>query len=68
MKMEADTKMNIEIPTGAITLDLALGVGVFPWAGDRIYGPNPRENNRGVAYGCQAQKLAVLPFIDAERP
>ena len=35
MKMgEADTKMNIDvIPTGAITLDLALGVGGFPAAG-----------------------------------
>ena len=69
MKMgEADTKMNIDvIPTGAITLDLALGVGGIPgFQVIEITDPNHQENHRGVAYGAEVQNLGIAAFIDAE--
>ena len=71
MKMgEADTKMNIEvIPTGAITLDLALGVGGIPRGRViEIYGPESSgKTTVALHMAAEAQKLGgIAAFIDAE--
>jgi len=71
MKMgEADTKMNIDvIPTGAITLDLALGVGGIPRGRViEIYGPESSgKTTVALHMVAEAQKLGGIDaFIDAE--
>jgi recombination protein RecA len=71
MKMgEADTKMNIDvIPTGAITLDLALGVGGIPRGRViEIYGPESSgKTTVALHMVAEAQKLGgIAAFIDAE--
>lgn len=71
MKMgEADTKMNIDvIPTGAITLDLALGVGGIPRGRViEIYGPESSgKTTVALHMAAEAQKLGgIAAFIDAE--
>jgi recombination protein RecA len=71
MKMgEADTKMNIDvIPTGAITLDLALGVGGIPRGRViEIYGPESSGKTTVALHMiAEAQKLGgIAAFIDAE--
>jgi recombination protein RecA len=71
MKMgEASTKMNIEvIPTGAITLDLALGIGGIPRGRIiEIYGPESSgKTTVALHMAAEAQKLGgIAAFIDAE--
>ncbi|NLW56097.1 MAG: recombinase RecA [Firmicutes bacterium] len=67
---EADTKMNIEvIPTGAITLDIALGVGGIPRGRIiEIYGPESSgKTTVALHMVAEAQKLGgIAAFIDAE--
>ncbi|HHW11971.1 MAG TPA: recombinase RecA [Firmicutes bacterium] len=67
---EADTKMNIDvIPTGAITLDLALGVGGIPRGRViEIYGPESSgKTTVALHMVAEAQKLGgIAAFIDAE--
>ena len=61
---EASAKMNVEtIPTGALSLDIALGVGGIPRGRVvEIYGPESsgktttgvfRQNDRRPAYDCR---------------
>ncbi len=71
MKMgEADTKMNIDvIPTGAITLDVALGVGGIPRGRvNEIYGPESSgKTTVALHMVAEAQKLGgIAAFIAAE--
>jgi len=71
MKMgEASAKMNVEvIPTGAITLDLALGVGGIPRGRVvEIYGPESSgKTTVALHIAAEAQRLGgVAAFIDAE--
>ncbi|NLM36808.1 MAG: recombinase RecA, partial [Firmicutes bacterium] len=71
MKMgEADAKMNIDvIPTGAVTLDLALGVGGIPRGRViEIYGPESSgKTTVALHMVAEAQKLGgIAAFIDAE--
>ncbi|HBG17057.1 MAG TPA: recombinase RecA, partial [Firmicutes bacterium] len=71
MKMgEAGAKMNIEtIPTGAITLDLALGVGGIPRGRIiEVYGPESSgKTTVALHMAAEAQKLGgIAAFIDAE--
>ena len=67
---EAVDKMNIEvIPTGAITLDLALGVGGVPRGRIvEIYGPESSgKTTVALHIAAEAQRLGgVAAFIDAE--
>lgn len=67
---EADTKMNIDvIPTGAITLDLALGVGGVPRGRViEIYGPESSgKTTVALHMAAEAQKMGgIAAFIDAE--
>jgi recombination protein RecA len=67
---EAGTKMNIEvIPTGAITLDLALGVGGIPRGRViEIYGPESSgKTTVALHMAAEAQRLGgIAAFIDAE--
>ena len=67
---EADTKMNIDvIPTGAITLDLALGVGGIPRGRViEIFGPESSgKTTVALHMVAEAQKLGgIAAFIDAE--
>ena len=71
MKMgEAATKMNIEvIPTGALSLDLALGVGGIP--GEELLRFMDRNLREKLPWPCilrlKRQKLGgIAAFIDAE--
>ena len=71
MKMgEAGAKMNIEtIPTGAITLDLALGVGGIPRGRIiEVYGPESSgKTTVALHMAAEAQKLGgIAALIDAE--
>lgn len=67
---EAADKMNIEvIPSGAISLDLALGVGGFPRGRVvEIYGPESSgKTTVALHLAAEAQKIGgVAAFIDAE--
>ena len=67
---EANTKMNIDvIPTGAITLDLALGVGGVPRGRViEIYGPESSgKTTVALHMVAEAQKMGgIAAFIDAE--
>ena len=63
---EASAKMNIEvIPTGALSLDIALGVGGIPRGRViEIYGP---ESSGALHMIAEAQKMGgYAAFIDAE--
>lgn len=71
MKMgEASAKMHVEvIPTGAITLDLALGVGGVPRGRViEIYGPESSgKTTVALHIAAEAQRLGgIAAFIDAE--
>lgn len=71
MKMgEVADKMNIEvIPSGAISIDLALGVGGFPRGRVvEIYGPESSgKTTVALHLAAEAQKIGgVAAFIDAE--
>ena len=69
---EASTKMNIEvIPTGALSLDIALGVGGIPRGRVvEIYGPESSGKTKttvALHMIAEAQKLGgYAAFIDAE--
>lgn len=67
---EAGAKMRVEvIPTGAITLDLALGVGGVPRGRVvEIYGPEASgKTTVALHIAAEAQKLGgIVAFIDAE--
>ena len=67
---EASTKMNIEvIPTGALSLDIALGVGGIPRGRViEIYGPESSGKTTVALHMiAEAQKLGgYAAFIDAE--
>lgn len=67
---EASTKMNIEvIPTGALSLDIALGVGGIPRGRVvEIYGPESSgKTTVALQMIAEAQKLGgYAAFIDAE--
>ncbi|MFH1062382.1 MAG: recombinase RecA [Candidatus Omnitrophota bacterium] len=70
MKLGQDTKLDVEaIPTGALTLDLALGVNGFPRGRViEIFGPEASgKTTLCLSTAAQAQKLGgVAAFIDAE--
>ena len=67
---EASAKMNIEvIPTGALSLDIALGVGGIPRGRViEIYGPESSGTTTVALHMiAEAQKMGVYAaFIDAE--
>lgn len=67
---EASAKMSVEvIPTGAITLDLALGVGGIPRGRVvEIYGPESSgKTTVALHIAAEAQRLGgIAAFIDAE--
>ena len=67
---EASAKMNIEvIPTGALSLDIALGVGVIPRGRViEIYGPESSGKTTVALHMiAEAQKMGgFAAFIDAE--
>lgn len=70
MKLGEHTKMNVSaIPTGSLTLDLALGIGGLPRGRIvEIYGPES-SGKTTLALSCvaQCQKTGgVAAFIDAE--
>ncbi|HOJ77308.1 MAG TPA: recombinase RecA [Bacillota bacterium] len=70
MKMGDSAKLNIEtIPTGAISLDLALGVGGIPRGRIiEIYGPESSgKTTVALHIAAEAQRLGgIAAFIDAE--
>src|SRR3954467_3941898 len=70
MKMgEANARLSIDvIPTGAIALDIALGVGGVPRGRViEIYGPESSGKTTLAQHiVAQAQKSGVAAFIDAE--
>ena len=70
MKLGQDTKLNVAaIPTGALSLDIALGVGGFPRGRIvEIYGPEASgKTTLSLSAAAQAQKMGgVAAFIDAE--
>ncbi|MFH1459272.1 MAG: recombinase RecA [Candidatus Omnitrophota bacterium] len=70
MKLGQDTKLNIEaIPTGALSLDIALGVGGFPRGRIvEIYGPEASgKTTLSLSAAVVAQNRGgVAAFIDAE--
>ncbi len=70
MKLGQNTKLDIDvIPTGALTLDLALGVNGLPRGRViEIYGPEASgKTTLCLSTAAQAQKLGgVAAFIDAE--
>ncbi|MFA4888027.1 MAG: recombinase RecA [Candidatus Omnitrophota bacterium] len=70
MKLGADVKMNVEsIPTGALTLDIALGIGGLPCGRVvEIFGPEA-SGKTTLTLSCirEVQKKGgVAAFIDAE--
>jgi len=70
MKLGADTKLNVDaIPTGALSLDLALGVGGVPRGRIvEIFGPES-SGKTTLIYHVLAQAQArggVCAFVDAE--
>ena len=70
MKLGQDFKVNIAaIPTGALTIDMALGVGGFPRGRvTEIYGPESSgKTTLSLSVIANAQKLGgQAAFIDAE--
>ncbi len=70
MKLGQDTKLNVGvIPTGALSLDIALGVGGFPRGRVvEVYGPESSgKTTLCLSAAAQAQKMGgVAAFIDAE--
>lgn len=70
MKLGQDTKVNVEIiPTGALSLDLALGVGGLPRGRVvEIFGPESSgKTTLTLSVIAEAQKRGgVAAFIDAE--
>lgn len=70
MKLGQESKMNIDvIPTGALALDIALGVGGLPRGRVvEIYGPEASgKTTLSLSAAAQAQKMGgVAAFIDAE--
>src|SRR5690554_6961355 len=67
---EAGARMQVDfIPTGAITLDLALGIGGVPRGRSvEIYGPEASgKTTVALHIAAEAQKLGgIAAFIDAE--
>ena len=66
---EAGAKMQVDfIPTGAVTLDLALGLGSSRGRIVEIYGPEASgKTNVALHIAAEAQKLGgIVAFIDAE--
>ncbi|MCG2711462.1 MAG: recombinase RecA [Candidatus Omnitrophica bacterium] len=70
MKLGQDTKLNVAvIPTGALSLDIALGVGGLPRGRIiEVYGPEASgKTTLSLSAAAQAQKMGgVAAFIDAE--
>ena len=70
MRLGANTKFDIAvIPTGALSLDLAMGVGGFPRGRViEVYGPESSgKTTLCLSVAVQAQRLGgVAAFIDAE--
>lgn len=70
MKLGQDTKVDVPvIPTGAVTLDLALGIGGVPRGRVvEIFGPESSgKTTLSLSIVAQAQRLrGVAAFIDAE--
>ena len=70
MRLGESTAMDVEtIPTGALSLDLALGVGGLPRGRVvEIYGPESSGKTTVALHAiAEAQKLGgVAAFIDAE--
>ncbi|MFH1093244.1 MAG: recombinase RecA [Candidatus Omnitrophota bacterium] len=70
MKLGQDTKLDVAIiPTGALSLDIALGVGGFPRGRIvEVYGPEASgKTTLSLSVAAQAQKMGgVAAFIDAE--
>ncbi|MBU4478113.1 MAG: DNA recombination/repair protein RecA, partial [Candidatus Omnitrophica bacterium] len=70
MKLGQESKMNIDvIPTGALALDIALGVGGLPRGRIvEIFGPEASgKTTLSLSTAAQAQKTGgVAAFIDAE--
>ncbi|MBN2285301.1 MAG: recombinase RecA [Tissierellales bacterium] len=70
MKLGADSKLNVEaIPTGALPLDIAMGIGGFPKGRIiEIYGPESSGKTTVALHGvAEAQKRGgIAAFIDAE--
>ncbi|MBB6099554.1 recombination protein RecA [Deinobacterium chartae] len=70
MKLGAETKMDVQvIPTGSLSLDLALGAGGVPRGRiTEIYGPESGgKTTLALSIVAQAQKAGgVAAFIDAE--
>jgi len=70
MKLGQESKMNVDaIPTGALALDIALGVGGLPRGRViEIYGPEASgKTTLSLSAAAQAQKMGgVAAFIDAE--
>ena len=70
MRLGENTAMDVEtIPTGALSLDLALGVGGLPRGRVvEIYGPESSGKTTVALHAiAEAQKLGgVAAFIDAE--
>ena len=70
MKLGQDSKLQIDaIPTGSLSLDIALGIGGFPRGRVvEIYGPEASgKTTLSISVAAQAQKKGgVAAFIDAE--
>jgi len=70
MKLGSDFAINIDnIPTGAITLDMALGIGGIPKSRvTEIYGPESSgKTTLALSVAANAQKAGgVVAYIDAE--
>lgn len=70
MKLGAETRMNVEaIPTGSLSLDLALGIGGLPRGRIvEIYGPESSGKTTLALHAiAEAQRLGGdVAFIDAE--
>ena len=64
MKMGEKATMNIEsVPTGALALDLALGVGGLPSRVTEIYGPESSGKNSGDSCRGRSSRMAEYALI-----
>ena len=65
---DSGANMNIEtIPTGSLSLDIALGLGVFRRRIIEVYGPSPVVRRRCLHMVAEVQKRGgIAGFIDAE--
>ncbi|MFH2139074.1 MAG: recombinase RecA [Candidatus Omnitrophota bacterium] len=70
MRLGQDSRLNVaSIPTGSLSLDIALGIGGFPRGRVvEVYGPESSgKTTLSISVAAQAQKLGgVAAFIDAE--